>query len=286
MKEKLLKMLVAEAKDSTSNVPDIAVMDKDGISVVRPVFSSYANAYYSVAKAFITAGILVLFDMKKLSPDDYIYPVLKEYFPDEYDKNWELVRVSDCITHRMGISRGFLDIDCENQLDFGDDWLKYSFSNIKIVNTPGETYEYSDGAFYILGRIIEKLTGTEASEFISEYVTGPMEFRDNAWAKCPQNHTVGGSGFYAAAEDAVKLPWLYVNGGIYKGRQIISKESIELACKNDFGLIREKDKDIYCKGGLYGQMVIANREKNIAVSWHSFDTDGISERLLNIALNF
>lgn len=286
MREKLLMQLADEAKKSTSDVYDIAVMDESGISAVRPVFSSYAHDYYSVAKAFITAGILVLFDQKKLSPDDFIYPVLKPYFPASYDKNWEKVRVRDCITHRMGISRGFLDIDCENQLDFGNDWLKYSFSNIDIVNEPGEVFCYSDGAFYILGRIIEEISGIEASRFIARYITNPMEFRDNAWTMDPDGHVVGGSGFYASAEDAVKLPWLYVNGGVYKGKQIISQETVFLALRNDFGLSRCSGRNIYTKGGMYGQIVLADCDNRLAVSWHSFDRDGICDRLSDIVSHF
>lgn len=286
MREELLKLLADEADRSTSIVPGIAVMDEDGISAAHPDFTGYAQDYYSVAKAFITAGVLKLFDQGKLTPEDRICPILKKYLPEKYDPNWEKVRVRDCITHRMGIERGFLDIDCENQLDFGDDWLRYSFSEIAVTHTPGVDYQYSDGAFYILGRIIEQISGTEASAFIAEHITLPMEFRDNAWTKCPQGHAVGGSGFFAAAEDAVKLPWLYVSGGEYRGRRILSEKTIALALANDFGLARDRERDIYSKGGMYGQIVLAHREKRLAVSWHSFDEDGICDRMKRIVKEY
>ena len=284
MKEELLAALANEAGKSTSSVFDIAVMDEEGIASVRPTPSNYANDFYSVAKAFTAAGILVLFDMGKLTPDEKIYPILKEFFPDNYDKGWEDVTVAHCLNHRMGISGGFLDIDTEDQRTFGDDWLEYTFANIRLEYAPGEKSVYSDGAYYILSRIIEKVSGIEASAFIAKYITLPLEFRDHAWSKCPGNHAVGASGFYAAAEDAVKLAWLYVNGGRYGDKQIITERTIDLACKRNFGLSEIGDTNVFGKGGMCGQMLMADRTHRFAVAWHSFDRDKISDRLVGVVL--
>lgn len=284
MKEKLLAALEAEAKKSTSSVFDIAVMDKDGISSVRPTPSNYANNYYSVAKAFTTAGVLLLIDQGKIDPDELIYPILREYFPKEHNEKWERVTVAHCIRHKMGIGEGFLDLDVEDQRTFGEEWLTYAFTKIDMPNEPGGYAVYSDGAFYILSRIVEQVSGTELSFFLEKNLTYPMEFRDHAWSKCPGNHAVGASGLYAAAEDGVKLGWLYVNGGRYKDKQIISEKTIELACARDFGLQQVDDRGIWWKGGMNGQMLIADRKRDLAISWHTFDRDGVNDRMIDIVL--
>lgn len=270
MREELLLRLIDAANEGTAPIFDIAVMDASGISSARPSPSCYANDSYSVAKAFVASAALILFDRGVISPETKIFSLLSRFFPKGYDKKWEDVTIAQCITHTTGIGGGFLDIDAEDQRTFGDDWLEYSFLQ-PLDYLPGEHYAYSDGAYYILSRAIEEASGVEASEFIADNITSPLEFRDCAWSKCPKHHAVGATGFYASAEDVVKLGWLFANGGRYKDRQIISEGMIKTALDMGYGLTPQNNSTtLFSKGGMFGQVVMASPIHKCAIAWHSF----------------
>lgn len=276
----LLEKLREEAAESRSSVYQIAVMDDHGIAAVRPTPCNCCNNCYSVTKTFTAAGILLLADRGLLRPEDRICGLLRRELPADYDPRWEEVTVAHCLTHTMGIGAGFLDMDVEDPAHFGPDWLAYTVTKIPLPHRPGEVYVYSDGAYYLLSRVIAAVSGEETSAFLTKYITAPLGFRESAWSKCPAGYGIGATGLYAAADDAVKLGWLFANGGRFDGRQILSETAVTMALQRGFGLSREGE--IWCKRGMNGQIIIADPVRRQAVCWQSFDTDGISERLYAI----
>lgn len=104
--------------------------------------------------------------------------------------------------------------------------------------------------------MIEKIAGKRADEAITEKILIPLQFASTAWARCPQNHTIGSSGAYMAARDMVKLAWLYQNYGVYHGTQIISEEWVELTKKEQYDLYPLGNSGFWGKGGMNGQMAV------------------------------
>ena len=157
---------------------------------------------YSVSKTFVMTGIGLLWDRGLISLDEKLTDILDpELSPEtkaKMDPRWHLATVEMALTHRLGLPGGFLDIDCCNVADFGEDYLAYTMT-YPLAYTPGTDEKYSDGAFYLLARAAAVRTGVALDRYLWPNLFYPLGYREMAWSCCPHGHPVGGSGLYIDA---------------------------------------------------------------------------------------
>ena len=232
---------------------------------------------YSVAKSFTAMAIGLLYDKKLLTMDTLLVDVLKKYIPDNIDEKWNKVTIHNLLQHKVGFGCGLLDIDCE------DASLYKTFDYLNIVlNTelkyePGTVYRYTDASFYLLSRIVAEVSGIELSDLLRPILMETMRFKEFAWSKCPYGYSMGATGLYIRTEDMVKLGILYLNKGMWKEERVLSEEWVNLVISNGYGFSHIKD-GWYGKGGMIGQLLMFNFEKEKALAVHSYD-DNISYSL-------
>ena len=229
---------------------------------------------YSVAKSFTAMAIGLLYDKKLLTMDTLLVDVLKKYLPDNIDEKWNKVTIHNLLQHKVGFGCGLLDIDCE------DASLYTTFDYLNIVlktelkYEPGTVYRYTDAAFYLLSRIVAEVSDIELSDLLRPILMETMRFKEFAWSKCPYGYSMGATGLYIRTEDMVKLGILYLNKGMWKEERILSEEWVNLVISNGYGFSHIKD-GWYGKGGMIGQLLMFNFEKEKALAIHSYD-DNIS----------
>ncbi len=263
------------------NIYDIAVMTDSGIKHTYCQPCNACNAIYSVTKLFIVTMIGILYDKNQIRLDDKITDILSGKLNFKYSSVWDEVTVRHALTHTMGIDHGLIDIDRDDTSQYpSQNYLEYVFS-YPPTNEPGQYRLYTDVPHYLLSLMIEAITGKRADEIITEQILNPLHFASSAWARCPQNHTIGSSGAYMTARDMVKLAWLYRNCGVYQGTRIISEEWVKLTEKEQYDLYPLGQSSFWGKGGLNGQMTMFNREKGIAIAWLGYNSDLKSEELLS-----
>lgn len=54
----------------------------------------------------------MLYDRGLLSTDDLVCNILKDELPKGMDERWHTATVDMALSHKLGLSEGFLDIDC------------------------------------------------------------------------------------------------------------------------------------------------------------------------------
>lgn len=238
---------------------------------------AFCQNTYSVAKTFTMAAIGILFDKGLVKPDDKICDILKDEIPDGIDQRWFDSTVDMALTHRLGLPGGFLDIDAQDSLTFSEDYLSYLF-NYPLDYEPGTQSKYSDGAFYLLARIAEKLSGLPLEDFLRKEMLNDMQFREIAWSHCPQGHAMGATGLYINSSDCVKFGKMLLDCGVYKGKRYLSEEWVKLAFNRGYALDHSDDYKLYFKGGMFGQKLIIVPSQNRAVAVQSFgaNTDVIA----------
>ena len=223
---------------------------------------------YSAAKAFVVTAIGMLVDAGMLSTDEKVTDILKKYLPEEMDERWHNATVHMALKHELGLPGGFLDIDVHSTYEFGYDFLKYMLS-YPLDCTPGEKSKYTDGAYYLLGRIVEEKTGRNLTEFMWEKLFFPLEFQEVAWSVCPMGHPMGATGLYIRSCDMAKLAQVYLRGGDYAGKRIISEDWVKTVLDRSYEIKPIGEGRAYGKGGMRGQMMMFVPEKNRAVAWHA-----------------
>ena len=239
-------------------------------------FSSACHNSYSVAKAFVVTAIGMLYDAGLLKTEEKVYDILREDFPEDHDPNWENVTLDNLMLHKIGLEKGFLDIDTEDVLSYGTlDYLRYAFSR-KLPNEVGVERVYSDAAYYILSRVVAKKAGQTLTDFMLPRLFNPLKFREVSWSVCPYGHAIGATGLYIRSEDMAKLGWVYLNGGVYEGQRIVSEEWVNIVLDRGYELKPRAMRDMegYCKGGMYGQMLYISKKENIVLAWHQLNKAG------------
>ena len=266
-------LILKKAAECGINLYSVAYMDENGLEKAKMRPANRCNNSYSVAKAFTMTAIGMLYDRGLITVDDKIYDIFKDEFPEEYDHKWEKVTVDHALRHSIGFDRGFLDIDVERIADYGtDDFLKIVLSR-PIPYEPGTHWEYSDAAFYLLSRVVSKISGQKLDDFMGSVLFGTLGFQELAWSKCPHGYPMGATGLYISSADMVKLGYTYACGGEYNGKTVVSPEWVQLALKKGYEFGQYKDTGVYAKGGMNGQLLCFSTKKRAALAFHGFEPD-------------
>ena len=98
-----------------------------------------------------------------------------------------------------------------------------------------------------------------------------LDFQEMAGSHCPQGHAIGATGLYIHAADMVKLGLIYLDGGLYRGERMLSREWVDLAVTHGFALDWDAQHRFFHKGGMHGQILIVLPEQGRVVALQSFD---------------
>lgn len=270
----LLDGLVELAKTNSMRVYSICEINHSVSRTVLIEPATRCHNSYSVTKLFAVTAVGILEDRGKLDTEEFVYPIFRDRFPAGYDPKWEQVKISDVLTHRIGIDQGFLDIDVENMRSWEtDDFLGLVLGH-SLKYRPGEKSVYSDAAFYLVSRIVTEKSGERLDDFLLREVLNPLRFAEFAFSQCPLGYPIGATGLYISTEDMAKLGQLYVQKGVYDGKRILSERFVEKVFERGFELHPVGTSgNAYAKGGMFGQLLYLNRKTGRVIAIHSFDAD-------------
>jgi len=236
---------------------------------------------YSVAKAFTMTAIGIICDRGLLTVDEKVTDIFADCLPENMDKRWYDVTVDHLLTHRAGLHDGQLDIDCIDINTFDtDDFLDMTLRT-ELLYDPGTDSAYSDAAYYMLSRVLSVKTGEKLDDFLWRELFRPCGFREAAWSKCPFGYPMGATGLYIYAEDMAKLGQIYLDGGVYNGRRILSEDWVNFSLMRPYEFT-PRGFGTYGKGGMRGQLLLVIPEKNRVVAWTACD-DGDTTELRRLA---
>ena len=280
---KFLEAFHAHIKELGRNVLRIAEIKGDAEPEVLEIVNiSACQDVYSVAKAFAVTAVGFLVDEGKISVDATVTDLLGEDCPKGYHPWWEKTTLDMVMRHHIGLPVGFLDIDGIDSRTFGEDYLAYMLS-YPLEREPGLEHCYTDAAFYLVSCIVEKYAGKSMDDFLWEKLFLPLGFREVAWSHCPKGHAMGATGLYIRVDDMVKLGALYMYGGVWKGKQLLSPEWVNTVLTRGYELNYAGFPNTYGKGGMAGQMLMVVTSEQRAVAWQGFDGAPLSDLIKFVA---
>ncbi len=112
------------------------------------------------------------------------------------------------------------------KLYYGTNQLR-QLSKLKFAHEPGTYHAYQSGTTALLGIVVERATGMDLGQYLEAKVWQPMGMEFPAtWSLDDKRHrsAKGYSGLNTTARDLAKIGQLYLNGGEWRGRQIVSRE--------------------------------------------------------------
>lgn len=148
-------------------------------------------------------------------------------------------------------------------------------AKLPLHHEPGAKYTYSEG-LDVLGYLVEIISGKPFDVFLKERIFDPIGMndtrfylseaqaprlvtvhtrKDNKWASYPvtfydpaypktgaKTFFSGGAGLSSTTEDYAKFLQMYLNGGIYNGKRILSPHTIHTMMQNQVGDLWNADR--------------------------------------------
>jgi CubicO group peptidase (beta-lactamase class C family) len=217
----------------------------------------------SMTKPFTAIAILILMEDGKLALNDAVEKYLPEFRDSAFKDGPHPITIRHLLTHTAGMPLYRLPISQEMPIKRNQTLAEYvSFLSKQTPEyEPGTQHRYSGGGFAILGRVIEVISGMPYERFMRERVFVPLGMKDSfffvpvdkqnrvasiyrmengkltKWeelmafsrtAKYPGPEF----GMYSTASDLSALCQMLLDGGIYKGRRILSRLSVQLMTSN------------------------------------------------------
>jgi len=139
-------------------------------SVPTPADASASYEIGSVTKQFTATAILQLVEQGKLDLDEDF----TKYLPD-YDSHGHRIPLRRLLDHTSGI-RGYTEMPVFGELAMKKlprDSLVSLVESEPLDFEPGTAQIYNNSAFFLLGLIIEKVSGESYEDYIGKHVFGP-----------------------------------------------------------------------------------------------------------------
>ncbi len=239
----------------------------------------------STFKAMSTVALLQQMEQGKFKLDDPVSKYLDFQIPGDDPKN--PVTFRHLLTHTSGISGDFDAVpvwsnDAPTKLD------DYVRTKLKVAHPPVTKVEYSNAAFTLVGYLVEKLSGVPYRQYIREHVFNPLEMNSTAFNPTPEMGERLSVPYVFDAKTGRQTPtvriraavypagitygtvldqsnWLIanLNGGVFKGKRIISEAILEQM------MTRQYDQ---FKGGIEG--IWGNETAGFGLTWWVQVRDG------------
>jgi len=198
----------------------------------------------SITKQFTAVAVLQLMEQGKLDLQDDITKYIPGYSSQGYK-----ITIENLLTHTSGI-RSYSDMKDSTQrgkLDFTPGEMIDYFKNEPIRFAPGTKWEYSNSNYFLLGYIIETISGSTYGEYLQENIFKPLGMNNSRYADDKQivtnrtnGYTAGNNGFENAPYLSMTQP--YAAGSILstvedllkwnqavQSFQLIKKETLQKA---------------------------------------------------------
>lgn len=224
--------------DPTNNPVDI-----DSLLVARHgklVFEEYFHGFdperphdmRSASKTFapVLAGIAIDHGAH-LRPETPIYPLFDDEKPFAH---WDSRKAQLTLGDLMTMTSGFACDDNDDASPGNEDnmqsqtaqpdWYKYTLDLPMAAEPGGKHAVYCSADLNLVGGAVSRATKSALPEFFDKYLARPLQFHTYHMNLMPTGEAYMGGGLRLRPRDELKLGQLYLSGGIWNQRRVVSRE--------------------------------------------------------------
>lgn len=245
----------------------------------------------SISKVLIALAYGIVFEKTNLTPDTFVYPIIKNLVNIENDNNFEKIKkwqIKHLLTYSCGYDKMMFSQSLIKNIK-NQKYLDY-LVNYPLVYEPGEKSVYNNAEIYLLSVCFQEVFGENISKFIEREIFKPLGIKEYVWYDLG-GYCQGGTGLYLKHRDLFKIAELILNYGRFENKQIISKYYIKEMCSEQMetpnaykpervlpkigvGFIMHISRDGYVyKDGTNGQYMIINFDKKQIITIFSSEED-------------
>lgn len=276
MRQGILSDLDSVIQKDYKNINGIVVL-RDGQRVHEKYYNGAtaeeSNNVASVTKTIMSALIGIAIDQGLI---DSVDQKVLDFFPKYPVSANDFMKKSVTIKHLLTMTAPFAfsiknfgarPFEPLDRIRRQKDWVKHTISLMGVKSQMGQ-FQYSTPSTHLLSAILTKVSNMKARDYANTYLFDPIGMSQiddydmkayglddvfgknvKGWVKDPQGINAGGwGGLKLTARDMALFGQLYLNQGLWNGRQIISKNWCETSVAsndNNYGYLwwlSEKEK--------------------------------------------
>lgn len=187
----------------------------------KPEAADKPHVLWSLSKSFNSTAVGLAIQEGKLHLDDHVLQFFPEDAPADPSDNLKAMTVRDLLTMSGGH-------DTEPKSGPGGPSVR-TFLAHPVVFKPGTHFQYNTMGAYTLSAIVTKVTGQTVLDFLRPRLFEPLGIDNPQWDASPEGYSLGGYGLKLRTEDIAKFGQLYLQKGMWNGRQLVPREWVEQA---------------------------------------------------------
>lgn len=209
-----------------AGAPVYAVLTvKDGVIIDEYYQDGYdensAFAFHSSSKSVTSALLGIAIEEGYIGGVD---DLLSDYLPQmaQMTNGKQNLTLRHLLTHTSGLEWYEWGGGTSNWNEFrsAENWVDYILGR-NLVTQPGTVFNYSTGNTHLLAAAMESAIGSPLFDYAKEKLFDPIGMEHISWGTDPQGIADGGNGVVMSARDAARFGQLFLDGGNWKGEQLI-----------------------------------------------------------------
>lgn len=178
----------------------------------------------SVTKSIVSALIGIAIDKGIIRGVNDKVP---DYIPELSAKDDDAAKVEMTIRHLLTMTSGFRSNETWEWYFSDAPHAILDAWNRPLAANPGETYAYESASMELLSVALARAANQDTKMFAVENLFTPLGITDFKWEQDPVGYHRGAYGLQMRATDLAKIGQLYLQGGEWQGRQIVSREWVD-----------------------------------------------------------
>lgn len=217
-------------------------------SYYEPFGKDILHRMYSVSKSFVAIAIGLAEQEGLLSLDDKFIDYFPEYQNENIDKKYQETTIRDMLTMRSCMAKYSPWWETNDRAK--------AYFKVTSNQIPGTNFYYDSSGSFILGCIIEKVTGMPYLEYLKEKVLLKIGFSEESYCLlAPGGNSHSDSGVMCTPRDLLTFARFVMNKGVWNGKRYINEEFMKAAIsKQTDNDITATPSPLYDKNG-YGYLI-------------------------------
>jgi CubicO group peptidase (beta-lactamase class C family) len=194
---------------------------------------------FSLSKSFTSSAVGLAVAEGCLTVEDKVISFFPDDLPAEVSENLAAMRVHDLLS----MSTGHHEDTTRYMHERPDGNWARAFLERPVEHEPGTYFVYNSGATYMLSAIIQKLTGMRLLDYLQPRLLQPLGIEGATWEQSPQGIDTGGWGLMIKTEDIASFGQLYLQKGVWHGKQILPESWIAAATSRQVSNGSDPERD-------------------------------------------
>lgn len=239
----------------------------------------------SITKQFTAMLIMQLAEQGKLKIDGKI----TDYLPDYPKATGDKITIHHLLTHTSGVPSytGFPKFFEEDSRDpYTPEAFTKKFASLPLEFEPGSKFAYNNSGYFLLGVIIEKVTGKPYAEVLKENILTPLKMTDTGYDLASPLLAKRAAGYEKRNGGYVNAPYLDMSIPYAAGSMYSTVENLYLWDQGLYGdkLLSAKSKAImftpflshYAYGWGVGKTNVGQLKDSLLVIEHGGGINGFN----------